>query len=89
MFSAVNGEIHTIVVKTRRFPGNFGMALCTIGRELCICVIRICRAIVIRQMTSYTRGWCVVKTLCMAEVAVGGNFVVSVLQRVHGVMVKG
>ena len=89
MFSTVNWKIHTVVIESCRFPGNLRVALCAVSRELCICVIGICRAIVIRQMTSYTCGWCVAKALCMAEVTVGGNFVVSVLQRVHGVMVKG
>lgn len=55
--TAVNREVLPVMVKGGRHPGRFGMAPCTIGRELGCHVIRHCRGIVVSLVASGTSIW--------------------------------
>jgi len=49
MFTTVNREILSIVVKSAWFPGSLAVASSTIGRESCRCMIRSGRVVISRM----------------------------------------
>jgi len=89
MFSTVNREVHTIVVKSTWRPCRLTMALFTIRRELCGTVVRVICTIVIIQVASDTSIRCVVVIAIVTSVTVVCNSSVCPIQRINGIMVKG
>lgn len=54
VFTAINGEMHAIVVESCGFPGCFAMATGAVCRELCRFMVGIGGLIIIVDMTAGT-----------------------------------
>ena len=64
------------------------MTYFTICREVGSNVIRICRCIVICEMTAHTGIWCVDITPLMAGITIIGNGSMGSGERIHVVVIK-
>ena len=86
--AAVNGEIHAIVVKVRRFPGIFRVAACTVGREPCRRVIGVVGLAVVTGMAAVAGIGGVGIIPIVAGVAVIGDGYVGAPDGIDGIVVK-
>ena len=66
-------RVECIVVKSRRHPGRFGMAILAGGRELVRSMVRIQGAVVISLVTAYAGIRCVIVISVMAYCTIIGN----------------
>ncbi len=72
VLSAVDWEIHIVVIEGRRHPARVGgMALDTVGWEVRCLVVWIIGCDIIVRMAGKTIGWCIVEiSVLMAGVTV-------------------
>lgn len=75
-------RIKCIVVKRRRNPGIFRMAICTGGRELSGCVVRVDRRIVVRLVAACTRIRRIVVIAVVTRCAIIGDDCVRPVQNI-------
>lgn len=82
VFSAVNWEVLSIMIKSGRFPSIFAVAFGTISWEISCCMIRVGCLIVLFGVTSKASIGCVGVAAFVASKAIAGNSVVCTLNHI-------
>ncbi len=73
VLATVNGEVHSVVIKSRRYPSVLTMAGFTIRREVCYGVIGVIRSVIVIAMAPEAGIGGIIVIAVMAVVAITGN----------------
>ena len=88
MRSAIYREIHVIVIKSRRYPGCFAVAILASRRESGRSVIWVVRLVVFRLVATDAGIWGIIIVSVVAGIAIVGNGSMRTIQGIKTVVVE-